>query len=189
MHGAVAALESRARGTYMPITKLRIARGLKANLPHPPNSFEPGRPYFCTDTHELFIGTGLSTAMESVALPAGESNVDVMLTVGMNINAYQTVTVHSDGLAYTVDSGSASDAGKIVGIAVTSATLGSQVTVRMDGEVDNNGFLFTPGDRIYVGSAGALTNSPNTGVFEQPVGLASATGTLLLDIGLPILTA
>ena len=189
MHGALAALESRARGTYMPITKIRIARGLKADLPQPPNSFEPGRPYFCTDTHELFIGTGLVTAMEQVALPAGEANVDVSLTAGMNINAYSTVTVHNDGLAYTVSSGNSADCGKLVGIAITSATTGNSLTVRMDGEVDNNGFLFTPGDKIYVGLVGALTNSPNTGVFEQPVGLASAAGTLLLDIGLPILTA
>lgn len=50
----------------MPITKIRIARGLKANLPVAPNSFEPGRPYFCTDTHELFVGTGLSTPMAPV---------------------------------------------------------------------------------------------------------------------------
>lgn len=127
--------------------------------------------------------------MEQVALPAGEANVDVSLTAGMNINAYSTVTVRADGLAYTVDSGSSTDCGKLVGIAVTSATTGNSFTVRLVGEVDNNGFLFTPGDIIYVGLAGALSNSPNTGVFEQPVGLASASGTLLLDIGLPILTA
>jgi len=173
----------------MPITKIRIARGLRADLPVPPNSFEPGRPYFCTDTHELFIGTGLATAMESVALPAGEANVDVSLTAGMNINAYQTVTVHADGLAYTASSGNSADTGKLVGIAITSATTHNLLTVRMVGEVDNAGFLFTPGSIIYVGASGALSSSPNTGVFEQPVGLASAAGTLLLDIGLPILTA
>jgi hypothetical protein len=53
---------------HMSITsKLRLARGLFANLPTPPNSFEIGRPYFCTDTNALYIGAGTNVAMQPVS--------------------------------------------------------------------------------------------------------------------------
>src|SRR5580704_4823039 len=47
-------------------SKIRIARGLIANLPVPPNSFEVGRPYFAEDTQELFIGQGIAVPMSQV---------------------------------------------------------------------------------------------------------------------------
>jgi hypothetical protein len=191
MHGAMAALDLRARGTYMPITKLRIARGLKANLPLPPNAFEPGRPYFCTDTHELFIGAGLSSPMVSVnaSFTADATAVVLNMTVGQNVNAYQAVAVHADGLAYIADAGNTADAGRIVGIAITSATTGNSLTVVQMGEIDNAGFLFTPGVRVYLGTSGALVQTPNAGAFELPLGVALSASKLEAQIGLPILTA
>lgn len=60
-------------------SKIRIARGVKANLPAPPNSFEIGRPYYCTDTHEMFVGTGINAAMT----PVGAS---------VDLSAYATLT-------------------------------------------------------------------------------------------------
>src|SRR5712691_950399 len=47
-------------------SKIRIARGLRADLPVPPNSFEIGRPYFCKDTGELFVGEGETLPMKQV---------------------------------------------------------------------------------------------------------------------------
>jgi hypothetical protein len=70
-------------------SKIRIARGLFANLPVPPNSFEIGRPYFCTDTRDLYIGAGVNAAMELVGTSSGEVTeadvtglVDALLTLG-----------------------------------------------------------------------------------------------------------
>jgi len=189
MHGAMAALDLRARGTYMPITKLRIARGLKANLPVPPNSFEPGRPYFCTDTHEMFIGTGLSTAMVPLVTVATTDAVIITMVAGENINAYQAVAVHADGFAYKADAANTADADRVVGIAITSATLGNSLEVQQVGEIDNNGFLFVPGAWVYLGTGGALVQTPNAGAFELPLGVALSASKLEAQIGLPIITA
>jgi hypothetical protein len=61
---------------FMAITsKIRIARGLKANLPAPPSSFEIGRPYYCTDTNELFVGAGIGSAMTPVGAAADPTSV------------------------------------------------------------------------------------------------------------------
>lgn len=48
------------------IAPVRIARGPKSNLPTPPHAFELGRPYFCLDTAELFVGMGLAEPMLQV---------------------------------------------------------------------------------------------------------------------------
>jgi hypothetical protein len=47
------------------IAKVLISRGLKADLPA---SYELGRLYLTTDTHELFVGQGLSNPLLRVGV-------------------------------------------------------------------------------------------------------------------------
>ena len=47
-------------------SKIRLARGLRSELPTPPHSFEIGRPFFCKDTGELFVGEGENLPMKQV---------------------------------------------------------------------------------------------------------------------------
>jgi hypothetical protein len=173
-------------------SKIRLFRGLRANLPTPPNSFEIGRPYFCTDTGELFIGAGVNVPMSPV-LAAGSSGAssDITAVAGEPIGAHLVVAIHSDGKVYKASSDNIADVGKVLGIAITSATSADvNITVRVAGQVDNTGgWFFTPGEQLYLGLSGALVNDPNTGVFEQPLGVASAVGSLALEIGMSIQTA
>jgi len=175
----------------MPITKLRIARGLRANLPSPPNSFVAGRPYFATDTGQLFIGTGLSTPMEQVSTNIATEATAIVLTLnaGENVNAFQAVAVHADGNAYKADAGNTADADRVVGIAITSATTGNSLTVCQVGEIDNAGFSFIPGSWVYLGTGGALVQTPNAGLFELPLGVAISASRLEAQIGQPIIKA
>jgi len=118
-----------------------------------------------------------------------QSNGQVTLTAGQNINAFMVITVNPDGRAYIASAATAADAGKIVGVATTSATTGNTIQVQMIGEVDNLGFNFTPGSQLFLGLNGALTTSPALGSFEQPIGVAASASRLLLTIGLPIVLA
>lgn len=109
------------------------------------------------------------------------------LVAGMNINSFQVVTVHSDGKAYVADRTTSADSGRVIGIAVTSALTGGNVTIQQSGEVDNTGgWFFTPGDTMYLDTTGALTASVPTTGFELPMGVARSAGTLMLGIGTPI---
>jgi len=113
----------------------------------------------------------------------------VTLTAGQNIGAYQAVAVRGDGLAYIADAGTLADADRFVGIAVTSALMGSTLQVQQSGTIDNVGFLFTPGTTIYLGLAGALTASPGLGLFELSLGVATSASQLEMQIGLVIVFA
>jgi hypothetical protein len=133
-----------------------------------------------------------SGQIDSSMIPGGGTvgpNLQVALVAGMNINAFQAISIHSDGKAYLADAGTAGDAGKVIGVAITSALAGNAITVCLDGEIDNLGFLFNPGDEIFLGLSGALVNTPGNGVFEQPLGIAASSSRLMLEVGLPIALA
>ena len=53
--------------------KLQFKRGLKSNLP---NSADVGMPLWCTDTQELYIGTGTGVAKVGGSENSGSSNID-----------------------------------------------------------------------------------------------------------------
>jgi hypothetical protein len=121
---------------------------------------------------------------------AVESGVTLTLVAGQNINAFQGVVIQSDGLAYKADVTNLGHAGKFIGVAETSVTTGNTLRIRQVGVINNLGFLFTPGNRIYVGgSPGDLIQTPPIGLYEQLVGLALSASDLQIDIGTVVVYA
>ena len=53
--------------------KIQFKRGLKQNLP---SSADIGMPLWCTDTQELYIGTGTGVSKVGGSENSGSSNVD-----------------------------------------------------------------------------------------------------------------
>lgn len=114
--------------------------------------------------------------------------IAITLTAGANVNAFQAVSVHADGLAYPADASTLSDAGAVVGIALTSATTGNTLNIQQAGKFINNGYNFTPGVQTFLGLSGTLVDSlPVGAVFQQPMGTAINSTSLLLEVGLPII--
>jgi hypothetical protein len=112
----------------------------------------------------------------------------ITLTAGANVNAFQAVAIHPDGRAYPADSSTTNDAGHVVGVAVTSATTGNTFTVQQAGSFDNNGWSFTPGSAVFLGYAGALSDTlPMGAAFQQQMGVSMTNSRLLVEVGLPII--
>lgn len=103
------------------------------------------------------------------------------LTAGEDISSYHAV-VCVGGLAYNADASTLSHAGKVVGVAVTSALNGNPITIQTNGEADNAGFGFTAGSRVFLGNAGALVQSPTGTAFEQQIGMALSDSRLLISM-------
>ena len=176
----------------MGITKkvrIIVDRGLEADLPQPPKAFVPGRIYITTDTHKIFHGQGLNLPMVDITGGGGSSGETVSLIAGQNINAYQAVVVRGDGLAYIADANTVADADRFIGVAITSAGIGTLVQIQQDGLLANLGFSFTPGAQVYLGLAGALVQAPGGGAFELPLGVALSASLLELQVGLAIILA
>lgn len=110
------------------------------------------------------------------------------LTAGENISSSHAVVCH-DGLAYNADASDADDAGYVVGLAVTSALAGNQVSIQSSGEIDNAGWAFTPGTPIFLDSGGGLAERATGTAFDQQIGVALSATRLFINLGDPILSA
>lgn len=135
---------------------------------------------------------GPSGVIDPSLLPGSSTNpIVTTLTAAEIINAFQVVSVRADGLAHKADSGNVADASGTVGIAITSATVpGNTLQVQQVGFLSNLGWNWpTPGVTLYVGTGGVLTTSPNTGVFELPIGTTISNTEVEVQIGLPIILA
>lgn len=73
----------------------------------------------------------------------------------------------------------------LLGLTVTAAGIGNPINVQRTGSVDNSGWAWTPG-RVYLGAAGALTQTPATNGNDVLIGRAVSATRLLLDIQDPI---
>ena len=176
---------------------IQIRRGQKSDLPA---SAPDGQPLFVEDTQELYMGAVAGSPPASTVVPIkinaaniiGGGQTAITLTCGQNINAYQVVAVRSDGLAYIADASAVADANRIVGVATTSATTGNTISVQQVGVVNNNGFLFTAGESVFLGLVGALIQtvpSDTPGNFSVMMGVALSASQLELQIGTPVILA
>ncbi len=121
----------------------------------------------------------------------GGATLITTMTAAQTIGAFQVVAVHADGLAYRADSSNVADASQTVGVAITSAiNPGDTLKVQQVGFLSNLGWNWpTPGVTLYLGLNGTLSTSPNTGVFELPMGTTISNTEVEVQLGLPIILA
>ena len=98
----------------------------------------------------------------------------VQYTVGGSpLSGHTAVAVNSSGLLIYADPTSAAQLGNIVGVLADAYGAGTIATVNNDGVIIHAGWTWSSGP-IYAGLAGALTQTPPSGVFTQVVGYALA---------------
>lgn len=115
------------------------------------------------------------------------ANVDTVLTAGVNISALRAITTDSSGKAKYATNTTAADA-IVVGISITAANTGANVTIKTSGLITDNAFNFTKGI-VYLGTNGQLTQTaPTSGAYIVPVAKAITQTTIIVDIDNSILT-
>jgi Uncharacterized conserved protein (DUF2190) len=138
--------------------------------------------------------TGAGGTLDPSLIPgSSDSAIVTTMTAAETINAYQMVSVHSDGLAYLADVTDLADTSQTIGMAITSATTGNPITVQQVGFMLNAGWNWiTPGQTLYLGTTGTITtivpSSPGS-AFELPVGTVISNTKVELQLGLPIVLA
>ena len=136
----------------------------------------------------LFPCLGPDGMLDPSMVPGAVPVDHITLTAGSNVNAFQAIAIHSDGLAYPADASTTTDAGHVVGVAVTSATSGNTFIVQQAGNFDNNGWTFAPGNSVFLGFLGAMADSlPVGATFQQTMGVSVSNTRLLVEVGLPII--
>lgn len=107
---------------------------------------------------------------------------------GQSISALRAVKFTGSGLFY-IDSENLGDANLCVGITTTSATTGSPVSYLMRGFLDDASFSWVIGSSVFVGSNGALTQTPpqSPSVFSLRIGSAVTSTKIKIQIEQPII--
>jgi hypothetical protein len=114
--------------------------------------------------------------------PAGGQAVQ--RTAGEAISALRAV-YELDGLVYIADAFDEPTVYLMIGVAISAAAFGGALNIQRSGEITDSGWNWTPG-LVWLGSNGALTQTPPVSGFSVNVGVAVSPTRLWLNLDYPI---
>ena len=132
-------------------------------------------------TEKVFI-TKAQQGPPGIPGPAGGSTLQ--RTAGATLSAL-VAAYELNGEVFALDKDDDDHIDLLLGLTVTAASVGAPINVQRTGPVDNSGWAWTPG-RVYLGAAGALTQTPASSGNDVLIGRAVSATRLLLDIQDPI---
>ncbi|MDR2365424.1 MAG: hypothetical protein LBD68_06155 [Zoogloeaceae bacterium] len=106
---------------------------------------------------------------------------------GVALSALKAVWEDEDGKVWPLDCRDAAHVDFFVGITLTAAQAGGDITLQSDGELDASGLNLAPGP-VWLGENGALTQIPPeaSGTVDLYLGAATAGSRLMLSPAEPI---
>jgi hypothetical protein len=118
--------------------------------------------------------------LQGIQGPVGPSGgAAFVIPSGEALSSYRAVRM-SDGTAYYCDGSTANHAGTCIGVTITAAILGDDVSIQSIGEVFDPTFALTEGP-LFVGAMGVLSPTPGT-AFAQEIARATSTTSLFVNI-------
>lgn len=133
-------------------------------------------------------------AFQSVNIPSApqvsllQPDVPFELTAAIPISAFMVVAA-STGKVSIADCTNLTQLGDVVGIAVGGAVAGSPVNIQYSGTLTHNGWNWTPRLPIFLGTNGALTQTPPVSGFLQGIATPLSATSLLVTLSPPLLLA
>jgi hypothetical protein len=119
----------------------------------------------------------------------GASASDPTFPAASTLSGHRALKLNIDGKVEYASSDDLSDVRKVIGVGLNAATLDNPITVKGQGEIEESSWSWTPELPIYLGVAGALTQSPPSTGFVQILGTAISATKMFVNIEAPILLA
>ena len=141
-----------------------------------------------TDTVQVVT---IATALEQgppgpPGAPGPAGGQVVQRRAGMTISALHVVYEDRFGQVWPADHDVPGDVFTLLGLTLSSADTGQPVNVQRYGHVDDDGWAWPVGARIYLGRQGRIQVGPPAGRFEVLIGAALSPTRLQLNIQDPI---
>ena len=135
---------------------------------------------------DVLTKTG-AAATDYAFLPPGSAANFEVYPAGQNLSAGRVVII--DGLeAWYFQNTDATHAGRAYGVTKTSATVGNDVTIQVQGVIQDAAFNFTADRIVWVGADGEIFDTqPVTGVLVQKAGVAAEDKKMMIDFSIQIL--
>lgn len=103
---------------------------------------------------------------------------------GQSISALRVV-YQSNGRVYPLDYSDTDHVYAALGIALTAAIEGGNVSVQRNGAIEDNSWSWSEGESVYLGAGGVLTQFPPVFGFLVVIGYAISDQRILLDFQEP----
>lgn len=134
------------------------------------------------ELHATTLGEQGPPGRQGAPGPAGGSSVERV--AGEILSALHAV-YEWNGQVFTLDYRDAAHIGLLSGITLTAAQLGSPINVQGLGPLEASGWSWQPGP-VWLGAAGALTQTPPADGFDVLIGAAVSATRLLINLQPPI---
>lgn len=155
-----------------------MADEIRVTFPPPDN---PIRVIF-PDTSPLVVKVPGDPLPPAVPEPAGES--PIILTASQAIGGHRGISISSTGLAIYADKDSAPNC---IGISTGAAEAGASLNIQTSGELTETGWAWIPGEPVFLGTGGTLTQeAPGSGSLVV-IGTATGATSLLINVEQPII--
>lgn len=127
--------------------------------------------------------------LQGVPGPAGAAGAAVVAyPTAQAVSGHVAIVLDALGQCLPADCANATHHA-VAGITTQAATLGQSVEVTSRGPLEHSGWVFTPGLPVFLGLAGALTQSlPGTAVFSKVLGVAVSPTRISVDFQPAIFT-
>lgn len=129
-----------------------------------------------TAVRVILSGGGLGNSSETVE--STKTAIEV-------ISALKCVTANDTSSVRNADRTTQQKA-TVFGVALTSATVNSQINVLTFGEIVDPLFAFPLNDALYLANDGSITNVPYANGYHTKVGYSLGSGSIFINIESPI---
>lgn len=119
-------------------------------------------------------------------MPGPASGQALQRTAAEILSALRGVYELPSGQVALADSSQEDHVFSLLGVTLTAADAGQPVNVQRAGVIDDAGWSWTPGQRVYLGQGGALVQQPPEAGFDVLIGMALTATRLLLNLQDPI---
>lgn len=129
----------------------------------------------------VVAGRGLQGAVGERG-PVGDSTSSYV--AGAAVSGHSVLTMDSNGEAIYADSTNPTHADSLIGVSTGAAAQGDTVYVKNFGLVQHQGWSLTPGEPVFLGTGGQITQTAPTtpGAFVKQLGRAQSTTSFVLNI-------
>lgn len=127
---------------------------------------------------ELRFERQASNGLAATLLPffrgdAGSGGSSLSYLSASSLSGHIAITLDAQGRATPADCTLASHAHALMGITLGASGAGASAPVTLSGQLEHLGWTFTPGAPVFLGLAGAITQSlPPQAVFSKVLGVA-----------------
>jgi len=139
----------------------------------------------CPNTNE---GGDLGVAGKQWRGLTGKSRF-IVKNAGASVSGHRILTTDSSGQVIYADAGTVAHANRIIGMATQAAGAGEALLVQTEGEHDEPSWSWTPGDRLYLGTNGAIQSTAPASGFVCQIGWAETATKVVIQIGQSLVLA